>query len=181
MRRVILQQRKELASLNDQAWGRTDRHGLFGLSRTLEIIAQSKTTLVKIIGLGVGIAWNLVDWCEMAFWAIIMILPRGTPWKWRFTHLGSENCVFAVYCNFFSLIIFCSKVRIKSRLFYDFALKSILPFLVNFSFLSPNCVIMWIRVLDVFLSIYMFCSRQRQDRLLLIKFQSFLKLLSGRF
>ena len=43
-----------------QKWCRLDYHDILGLSHVLEIIAQGKNTLVKIMGLRVGIAWNLV-------------------------------------------------------------------------------------------------------------------------
>ena len=101
-------------------------------------------------------------------------MPRGTLENGEFLYLGPENYNFAVYNNFYSLNNFLLKSQNKvplvlewplSSVAYDSTFNSILPFLVNFGILSPNRVI---RVLDVFLSIYMFCSHQRQIGLLSI-------------
>ena len=67
---------------------------------------------------------------------------------------------------------------------YDFEFNSILLFLVKFSILSPNLIIsanqgfrrFFIVLGFYFLNIYMFCSRQRQIKLLSIKIQTFVKL-----
>ena len=131
-------------------WCRIDCHDLSGLSCVPEIIAQDKKTLVEIMGLGVRIAWNLVDWIEMAFWAIIIALPWSTAKNDEFLHLGPKNYIFAVYSNFCffnnSLLKSQNKVPLilewlLRSVVYDYALNLILPFLVNFGILSPNYVV----------------------------------------
>ena len=128
-------------------WCRIDCHGLSGLLSVPEIIAQGKKTLVEIISLGVKIAWNLVDWTEMAFWVIVIALSCGTPKNEEFLHLGPKSCIFAVYSNFCFFNNFLLKSQNKVPLIlgrllrlvvYESALNSILPFLVNFGILSPN-------------------------------------------
>ena len=64
-------------------WYRADHYDLPGLLRMPEIISQGKKELVKIIGLGFRITQNLVGWNKTAFWAIVVTLPWGTPWKWQ--------------------------------------------------------------------------------------------------
>ena len=62
---------------------------------------QGKKTLVEIMDLEVGIAWNLIGWSEIALWAIVVALLQSTLEIGEFLHLGFENYNFAVYNNFF--------------------------------------------------------------------------------
>jgi len=129
---------------------------------------------------------------QMALWAIVIVLPWGTPEICKFLYLAPENCDFVVYYNFCFLNNFLFKSQNKVPLVlgwplrsvvYDFIFNSILPLLINFGILSPNRVISanwgfrhFLMVLRYyFLRFYMFCSRQRQIKLLLIKYRLFVK------
>ena len=56
----------------------------------------------------------------MVFWAIVVVLPQGTPNFSKFLHLAPENSDFAIFNNFYFLNNFLLKCQNKiSRLFWD--------------------------------------------------------------
>ena len=93
-----------------KVWCRTDHHGLPELSRAPKVIAQDKNALIEIMGLRVGIAWNLAGWSKMVFWAIVVLTHEAPLENRKFLHLGFENCDFAVYSNFCFLNNFLFKI-----------------------------------------------------------------------
>ena len=93
-----------------KVWCRTDHHGLPELSRAPKVIAQDKNALIEIMGVRVGIAWNLAGWSKMVFWAIVVLTHEVPPKNGKFLHLGFENCGFAVYSNFCFLNNFLFKI-----------------------------------------------------------------------
>ena len=109
----------------------------------------------------------------------------------KFLYLGSNDYDFAIYSNF----CFLNNILLKSQnkvllvlvrplrlAVYDFAFNAILPILVNFSILPPNCIISanqgfrhFLIILEFyFLSIYMFGSCQRQKEII-NKIQTFVE------